>query len=145
LRTAAAFLAAGLATLTLAALAAAPALSAADAWIRATPGADVAAAYLTLTNSGALPVTVIGVRSSVAGMAMIHETHLVGTQSTMRSREELTVAPKETVRFAPGGLHVMLQTLTHALKPGEDVTLVLLLKGGDTLDVVAHVRPLGQE
>jgi copper(I)-binding protein len=145
LRTPAAFLAAGLTTLTLAALAAAPALSAADAWIRATPGTDVAAAYLTLTNSGALPVTVIGVRSSVAGMAMIHETHLIGTQSSMRAREQLTLAPKETVRFAPGGLHVMLHMLTHALKPGEDVTLVLLLKGGDTLDVVAHVRPLGQE
>jgi periplasmic copper chaperone A len=144
LRTSVAFLAVGLALLASTA-AAAPALVAADAWIRATPGADVAAAYLTLTNTGATPVTVIGVRSSAAGMAMIHETQLIGTQSTMRAREELSVAPKQTVRFAPGGLHVMLHRLVQPLKPGDAVTLVLLLQDGSTLEVVAHVRPLSEE
>jgi hypothetical protein len=140
-----AFLAAGLAALALAAAAAAPALTAADAWIRATPGADVAAAYLTLTNTGTTPVTVIGARSSAAAMAMIHESQLIGTQSTMRPRETLTLAPRQTLRFAPGGLHVMLHGLTRPLKPGDEVTLVLLLKDGGTLEVVAHVRPLGEE
>jgi periplasmic copper chaperone A len=144
LRTAAAFLAAGLATLALAADGV-PALSATDAWVRVTPGADVAAAYLTLTNTGTTPLTLIGVRSSAAGMAMIHESQLVGAQSTMRPRAELTLAPRQTVRFAPGGLHVMLHGLTHPLKPGDDVPLVLLLKGGDTFALVAHVRPLSAE
>jgi copper(I)-binding protein len=124
---------------------AAPALTAADAWVRVTPGAEVAAAYLTLHNAGSEPVTIIGVRSSVAGMAVIHETQLVGTQSTMRPREELRVAPGETVRFAPGGLHVMLHRLAQPLKPGDEVPLVLLLKGGDTLAVTARVRALGAE
>ncbi len=125
--------------------AAAPALSATDAWVRVTPGADVAAAYLTLRNAGTQPITIVGVRSPLAGMAMIHETRLVGTQSTMRAHEQLRLAPGETVRFAPGGLHVMLHTLAHPLQPGDEVPLVLLLQDGGTLEVTARVRPLGQE
>jgi len=146
LKTSVAYFSACLASL-LAALAAAatPALTATDAWIRALPGTDVAAAYLTVHNTGTAPISIVGVRSPVAAMAMIHETRLIGTQSTMRAREELVLAPGETVHFAPGALHVMLHGLVRALKPGEDVPLVLLLKGGDTREVSAHVRALGQE
>jgi len=113
--------------------------------VRVTPGAEVAAAYLTLHNGGTAPVSIVGVRSPLAGMAMIHETRLVGTRSTMRAREELLVAPGETVRFAPGGLHVMLQDLSQALKAGDEVPLVLILKDGGSLAVAARVRPLASE
>ena len=67
------------------------ALSAQEAWIRAVPGSDVAAAYLTLHNAGTQPVVVVGVRSPAAGMAMIHETALVNGKSTMRPHERLRV------------------------------------------------------
>lgn len=110
--------------------------------MRVIPGAEVAAAYLTLHNGGSAPVSIISVRSPVAGMAMIHETRLVGTQSTMRPREELIVAPGATVSLAPGGLHVMLHELSRQLKVGDEVPLVLVLKGGGTLAVTARVRPL---
>ena len=122
--------------------AAAPALTASDAWVRVTPGAEVAAAYLTLHNGGSEPVSIVGVRSPLASMAMIHETRLLGTQSSMRPRTELVVAPGETLKLAPGGLHVMLHALSGSLKPGDEVPLTLLLKGGATLAVTARVRPL---
>jgi copper(I)-binding protein len=125
--------------------AAAPGLAASDAWVRVIPGAQVAAAYLTLHNSGSAPVSIIGVRSPLASMAMIHETRLTGAQSSMRPREELVVGAGETVRLAPGGLHVMLHDLSQALKPGDAVPLVLLIKGGATLAVTARVRPLTSE
>jgi periplasmic copper chaperone A len=118
------------------------ALSAQDAWIRATPGVDVAAAYLTLHNSGTQPVVVRGVRSPEAGAAMIHETTIVNGQSTMRAHEPLRVGPGETVRFAPGGLHIMLHMLRHPLTTGDEVPLVLLLEGGGSLTVKARVRAL---
>lgn len=125
--------------------AAAPALSAQDAWIRATPGSDVAAAYLTLHNTGSTLLVVVGVRSPNAGQAMIHETTLANGHSTMRPREQLRIAGGATVRLAPGGLHIMLHMLTHPLVPGDEVPLVLLLEGGATLEVTARVRPLGAE
>jgi len=118
------------------------ALSAQDAWIRATPGVDVAAVYLTLHNSGTQPVVVSGVRSPAAGVAMIHMTAMVNGQSTMRAHESLRIAPGETVRFAPGGLHIMLH-LAHPLAAGDEVPLVLLLENGGSLSVVARVRALG--
>jgi len=125
--------------------AAAPALSAQDAWVRVTPGSDVAAAYLTLHNAGSAPVVVLGVRSPNAAEAMIHETTLANGQSIMRPHERLRVAGGATVHLAPGGLHIMLHMLKHPLLPGDTVRLVLLLEGGGTLEVTARVRPLGAE
>jgi periplasmic copper chaperone A len=122
-----------------------PALSAQDAWIRATPGSDVAAAYLTLHNGGTQTLVVVGVRSPRAQMAMIHETKVVNGRSRMEPREPLSVRAGETLRFAPGGLHIMLHGLTHPLAPGEEVPLVLLLKGDASIAVTARVRPLGSD
>jgi hypothetical protein len=144
LRHRAAFPAAGLALVVWSlAFAGAPPLTAQDAWIRATPGSDVAAAYLTLHNTGARAVSIVAVRCVCAQHAMIHETTLSNGQSTMRPHEPLLVPPGATVRFVPSGLHIMLQGLAHPLTPGEDVPLELLLDSGGSLDVRAHVRPLG--
>jgi periplasmic copper chaperone A len=120
-----------------------PTLSAQDAWVRATPGVDVAAAYLTLHNGGTQPVVVTRVSSPAAGAAMIHETTLVNGQSTMRAHEPLRIGAGETVRFAPGGLHIMLHMLKRPLAAGDEVPLVLLLEGGASLTVTARVRALG--
>ncbi|HEV3180177.1 MAG TPA: copper chaperone PCu(A)C [Steroidobacteraceae bacterium] len=123
----------------------APALSASDVWVRATPGSEVAAAYLTLHNGGPQPIVITGVRSARAAQAMIHESSVAGGHSRMRPRQRLRVGAGETLRLAPGGLHVMLQGLTRPLTPGEEVPLLLLLEGGASLAVTAHVRALGED
>ena len=138
---------AALAVLALHAEPAAPAsaLSAAGAWVRAIPGAAVAAAYMTLHNGGQQPVRVIGVRSAVAGHAMIHETRLENGVSTMRPHEPLEIPPGASVELKPGGLHVMLHDLAHPLAVDEQVPLELLLDGGGRVEVRARVRPPGAE
>jgi copper(I)-binding protein len=122
-----------------------PSLVAQDAWVRATPGAQMAAAYLTLRNVSSKTVTVTGVESPVAGHAMIHETTVQGGQSRMRPHEQLVVAPGMTVKLEPGGLHVMLHDLKQPLTVGQTVPLVITLAGGGTLQVTAAVRPLNAE
>jgi copper(I)-binding protein len=139
---------AGLATLTLlasVAVAQAPPLVAQNAWVRATPGTDMAVAYLTLRNMSSSAVTVTGVESPVAGHAMIHETTVQGGQSRMRPHEQLVVSPGATVKLEPGGLHVMLHDLKQPLTVGQNVPLVITLAGGGTLHVTAAVRPLSAE
>jgi len=120
-------------------------LTVADAWVRATPGADVAAAYMRLRNGGTQPIRVTGVRSALAGHAMIHETQLAAGVSTMRPHEPLVIAPGASVELKPGGLHVMLQELAHPLAAAEVVPLELLLEGGGRVEVRARVRPLSAE
>jgi len=120
-------------------------LSVADAWVRAIPGATVAAAYMRLHNGGKAPVRVIGVRSALAGHAMIHETRLENGVSTMRPHEPLTIAAGASVALEPGGLHVMLHDLAHPLAVDEQVPLELLLEGGGRVAVSARVRPLSAE
>jgi periplasmic copper chaperone A len=120
-------------------------LVAQDAWVRATPGSDLAAAYLTLRNVSANPVIVTSVQSPLAGHAMIHETTVQEGQSRMRPHEQLVIAAGKTVKLEPGGLHVMLHDLTKPLSVGQSVPLTITLAGGGTLQVTAQVRPLTAE
>jgi copper(I)-binding protein len=120
-------------------------LTVTDAWVRAIPGAAVAAAYMRLHNGGTRPVRVTGVRSALAGHAMIHETRLENGVSTMRPHEPLVIAPGASVELRPGGLHVMLHDLAHPLAAEEQVPLELLLEGGGRVAVSARVRPLSAE
>jgi periplasmic copper chaperone A len=121
------------------------ALVAQNAWVRATPGTDIAAAYLTLRNVSTSAVTVTGVESPIAAHAMMHETKVEGGQSKMRPHEQLVVAPGATVKLEPGGLHVMLHDLRQPLVVGQTVPLVILLADGSRVRITAAVRPLGAE
>jgi copper(I)-binding protein len=100
---------------------------------------------MTLHNGGPRAVRVTGVRSALAGHAMIHESLLVDGVSTMRVHEPLTVSPGASIELKPGGLHVMLHDLAHPLAPDEQVPLELLLAGGGRVALSARVRPLSAE
>ncbi|MGH8210108.1 MAG: copper chaperone PCu(A)C [Steroidobacteraceae bacterium] len=137
---------AGLATLVAySVMAQAPALIVQDAWTRQVPGSDVAAVYLTLHNPTTKPVSIVGVESSLASHAMIHETETENGQSRMRAHERLEIAPGQTVKLEPGGLHVMLHGLTQTVAVGQSVPLVLLLADGSKVQVAALVRPLNAQ
>ena len=102
----------------------------------------MAAVYLTLHNPTQRPVTVVGIESSVASHAMIHETRTEGGISKMRAHEQLVVAPGETLKFEPGGLHVMLHGLSQPLAVGQNIPLVVELADGTRIPTTAVVRPL---
>jgi len=121
----------------------APALVVKNAWTRQAPGSDVAAVYLSLSNTSLKPVIVIGVQSPLANHSMVHETAVVVGQSQMRMREKIVIAPGQTVNFAPGGTHIMLSGLKRGMSVGQSVPLVLLLADGGRLTVAAVVKPLG--
>jgi copper(I)-binding protein len=116
----------------------------AGAWIRQPPpGSDVASVYLSLQNVGTKSVTLTGVQSPVAAMAMLHESLESGGQSQMRALTSVLLAPGASMAFKPGSKHIMLHGLTHPLQIGERVPLVLVFSGGMRLHVTALVRPLG--
>jgi periplasmic copper chaperone A len=115
-----------------------------EAWIpQPPPGAEVAAAYFTLRNSGSTSAVLTDVASSLADAAMLHESLERNGQAQMRPVERLTLAPGQRIVLMPGGLHVMLHGLHHALAVGDHVPLTLRFADGSSLEIVARVRPLG--
>jgi periplasmic copper chaperone A len=125
-----------------AAMAQTPGLIVKSAWARKAPGSDVAAVYLSLSNTTLKPVIVIGVQSPMAAHAMVHETSVSKGQSQMRMKDTVVIAPGQTVSFAPGGTHVMLSGLKSGMTVGQSVPLVLLLADGSKVAVAAVVKPL---
>ncbi|MBS0365962.1 MAG: copper chaperone PCu(A)C [Proteobacteria bacterium] len=120
----------------------ASALQVQDAWVRAVPGTGTAALYLRVRNDGPTPITLVAVSTGAARSAMIHQSQMVAGRSTMRMLDKLVVAPGQTVSFAPGGLHIMLEDLTRPLRTGDMVHAVLQLSGGAQVPLEARVRPL---
>lgn len=111
------------------------------AWVRALPpGQPNTAAYMTVTNSGAIPVTVVGASVAIAKTAEIHTTREVDGYQRMEQLARVEVAPGQSLEFAPGGIHLMLLGLAQMPAPGDKVPLCLLLAGGGEVCTVADVR-----
>src|SRR6185295_8425275 len=90
-----------------------------------------AAAYFTLTNNSARPVTLAAVNVSGAGMAMMHETVDAGGHSEMKMMGKPELAPGAVLVFAPGGKHVMVDGFPAEWKPGATAELTLTFADGD--------------
>ncbi len=84
-------------------------------WARATPkGADVGAGYFTVRNDGATPDRLTG---GTADFATVEFHEMKSEDGVMKMRElssGLNIPAHATIRFAPGGYHLMF---THLTKP----------------------------
>lgn len=91
-----------------------------SAWARSSPpGAQVAAVYLRIDNSGGNADRLLTLRSEVAASAEVHRTTVVEGIARMRPVATLHVGADETVAFEPGGLHIMLFGLKQPLVAGQ--------------------------
>jgi copper(I)-binding protein len=100
-------------------------------WVRAAPpGAASLAGYLVLRNPCDAPVEVVDVESKDFGMPMIHRTVEEGGMSRMRPAGKLVLAPGESLRFEPGGLHLMLMRPLRPLAEGDVAGVRLVLADG---------------
>jgi copper(I)-binding protein len=59
---------------------------------------------------------------------------------TMRQLESLELPAKQTVKFEPGGLHIMLLDLKKSLKRGDKIPLHLTLQRADRSTTVVEVQ-----
>lgn len=140
------------------------------AWARTSPmQASNGAVYMVLKNPSRSDQVLVGasVSASVAADAQLHETVMGttgttmgrgmgsgtassmtattmagGTGSTMTMREvaEITIPADSTVRFEPGGYHIMLMSLTQPLKTGSTVKVTLEFERGKTMTIKATVK-----
>lgn len=111
------------------------------AWVRAADSTATTAAYFTLVNDGPDTLHVTGVSGDCAASIRMHRTVREDGMVSMREADGFDVPPHARLAFAPGGNHVMLTTLAHALVPGHAVALQLDLSGRPQLPIHAEVRP----
>lgn len=123
-----------------AALAQSPTIEIGDPWARPPIGqARNSAAYMTLTNRGSEPDRLLGASTAVAGKTELHTTIREGEVMRMREVQSIELKPGAEVKFAPGGLHVMLMDVQR-LKAGESFTLTLQFEKAGKQDVTVAVR-----
>lgn len=117
-----------------------PGLSASDGTlilpaVKGNPGA----AYFSLSNGSDKAVTLAGISIDAAESAEMHETK----DGKMGSVEQVELAPGATVKFAPGGMHVMAFNLKPEVTPGSAVEMTLTFSDGDKLSTPLDVKPAG--
>jgi copper(I)-binding protein len=121
------------------------AVTARDAWARATaPGMSVGAVYLTL-QGGAKADSLIGAATTRAGMTQIHVVTAADGMSRMRETAAVDVPAGKRVLLAPQGTHIMLMQLTQPLIAGERFTLTLTFAKAGARDISVQVVAPGAE
>lgn len=110
------------------------------------PGVPNSAAYLTIKNDSAKPIILVGAKADFVNKAELHNHLHVNGMMKMQQQAEVSVAPGETLHFAPGGLHIMLFGLKQALQENQTLDLSLVTKSGETILFQATVtRPSGHK
>jgi hypothetical protein len=108
----------------------------------AAPGIGTMAVYLLLENASGANVDLVGVESPAFAMTHLHKTAMADGLMTMEPVAQLTVPKGESVRFAPGGLHIMLMGAEQTYQPGDSFPLTLVFGSGQALEVeVSVVNP----
>jgi periplasmic copper chaperone A len=130
-------------TLLISAVVHAAALSVKDAYVpEPPPGQTMAAMFLTVTNPLSQSLALVAATSPLASRVEFHTHVHANGQMKMQALPRVELPAKRDTEFKPGGLHLMLFGLKHALKAGEDVPVTLSLSDGSKLQAVGRVRDL---
>lgn len=110
-------------------------------WSRPTPpGTPVGVGYMTISNQGEAPVTLVAGQTPLAARVSIHETTMQDGLMKMRPlRDGLTIPAGKTVTLKPHSYHLMLEQLEQPLKEGDEVPLTLNFEELDPIAIKLHV------
>lgn len=99
-------------------------------WSRPAVAGGTAVGYLTLVNRGGAPIALVKVQSPLARKAEIHRSSMTGGVMRMTPQPSVEVPAGGTVRFAPGGYHLMFVGLSKPLAPGDRLPATLSFSDG---------------
>ena len=102
--------------------------------IRLLPGDLPLAGYCDVNNTGSTAVTLTGASSPAFGGVMMHLSMHKNGEASMKMVDKIDIAPGKTLRFAPGGYHLMLMNRKHSLKVGDAVPITLHFSNGMNLE-----------
>lgn len=110
---------------------------------RAAPAsAMTSAGYMTIMNGGTEPDTLLAVEADFPRVTM-HDSVTTDGIASMNAVPDVTIAPGDSVTFAPGGMHVMFMGLNgDALDVGESFHATLVFEKAGRLDIVFNVEDM---
>jgi copper(I)-binding protein len=89
------------------------------------PGRAATVAYLDIENFSERPITLSSITSPTFARAELHETTIVDGVASMRPLTSVVIEPRSQMKFAPGGMHIMLIDPQKGLLPGANILLEL--------------------
>lgn len=112
-----------------------------DPWVMAAPS-GMTAAFGTLVNASDQDVTVVSATSDITDTMELHETvqNSDGTMAMQPKKDGFVVPAGGEHELAPGGDHLMVMKLDHALEPGQKATFTLTLGDGSTMTFTAVAK-----
>ena len=114
-----------------------------DAWARPAAQGGNGAVYFLVQNHSASADELVGVTSDIAEAVEMHESKMDGDVMQMKQVMSIPVKGKESIEFAPGGLHVMLIGLRQELKVGDEFQITLQFQGQGDLTLTVPVQEMG--
>jgi len=112
-----------------------------DPWIReAPPNSKMLAGYFTIMNHSGKSAEIVGASSDKFEKIELHKTVHEGGVAKMKAQSSVEVGKHATVKFQPGGLHLMLINPKAQLKAGDKVDINLKFKKGGDLKMTAVVK-----
>ena len=105
------------------------------------------AAYVTITNTGNQADRLVSASCTCASSASLHTMAMKdGVMEMGEPKDGFAIAPGQSIVFAPGGNHIMLQGVTAHPKEGDTVKLTLNFEkaGPITMDLPVSNTPLAK-
>ncbi len=112
-----------------------------DAWARPALSGQTSAVYFTIKNPNNAPDFLVQASSDVAMQTEVHNTSM-DAQGVMKMEHQASVEikAKDSLAFAPGGLHIMLMNLKQDLKVGDTIEVRLRFENSNEITLQATVR-----
>ena len=99
------------------------------------------AVYFDIANSSDRDRMIRAASVEGAGSSQMHVTEETGMQEIL----QVMVKAGETVKFEPGGTHLMAMDLADTLAAGGETEVTVTFVGGDKVSFPAEVRAAGDE
>lgn len=102
-----------------------------DTMVKTTPpGITNSAAYLTISNNSDQDITLMDVASDAAQLVEMHEHVISNGAMKMQRMSPLKIEANSSVKFQPGGYHIMFIGVTQNIKEGDKINITLSFDDG---------------
>ena len=114
-----------------------------DAYVRFSPvPSNPSAAYFNV-HGGPQDVSLIGVSTEVAIRSEMHESMGDGSMMSMKPVMNVDVPAGSTVKFEPGGKHVMMWNINPGIKPPKQIVMTFAFSNGERIQTDAPLVAAG--